>query len=192
MKLGITSVLTALVFVTPVTAATSPLPARILCTPDQHSLIGAENLNATGVVAHLFEYGGTVNITKDGDHTQFSYHQAHGRIFYTLKEKKAYSKGFVASQRDVFMPSDPDWAGGGDSLTLTGEIQGGYFYIDWARQRYYGLIREFSALNSYDGSCEVLQNNAHLSMPTYPHGRAAMKAEWHGRWAVRDGFFADV
>lgn len=157
MHLRLIPALVALTFTATATAAASKLPAQILCTPDQHSRVGIERLDLPGSVAHLFEYGGKVTITKTGDHTQYSYDQSQGQDFYKLKEKTAYSKDFVDLQHDIFLYTDPNLADSSGFLILTGEIQGGYFHIDRTTQRYYGFTREFGAINSYAGSCTVLK-----------------------------------
>lgn len=52
------------VFSIKVGAATSPLPALILCTPYEHHRPGIETHDLPGSEAHLFEYGGKVIITQ--------------------------------------------------------------------------------------------------------------------------------
>lgn len=157
MHLRLIPALVALTITATATAATSELPAQILCTPDQHSRVGIEKLDLLGSVAHLFEYGGKVTITKVGDRTQYSYDQPHGHDFYRLKEKTAYSKDFVDIRQEIFLYTDPKLADSSGFLILSGEIQGGYFHIDWSSQRYFGFTREFGAINSYAGSCTVLK-----------------------------------
>ncbi|MEE1919155.1 hypothetical protein V0R52_22455 [Pseudomonas asiatica] len=157
MNLRIITAIGALCFTASVAASTSPLPAQILCTPDQHSRVGIEKLDLPGSVAHLFEYGGKVTIKKVGDRTQYSYDQPGGHDFYRLKEKTAYSKDFVDIQQDIFLYTDPNLADSSGFLILNGELQGGYFHMDWAKQRYFGFTREFGAINSYAGSCTVLK-----------------------------------
>ncbi|EKT4476380.1 hypothetical protein QEL91_002047 [Pseudomonas putida] len=157
MNLRIITAIGALCFTASVTAATSPLPAQILCTPDQHSRVGIEKLDLPGSVAHLFEYGGKVAIKKVRDRTQYSYDQPQGQDFYKLKEKTAYSKDFVDIQHDIFLYTEPNFADSSGFLILSGQIQGGYFHVDWTTQRYYGFTREFGAINSYAGSCTVLK-----------------------------------
>lgn len=157
MHLRLIPALFALTFTATATAATSQLPAQILCTPDQHSRVGIEKLDLPGSVAHLFEYGGKVTITKVGDHTQYSYDHPGGHDFYKLKEKTAYSKDFVDIQQDIFLYTDPHLSDSSGHLILSGQFQGGYYHIDWSTQRYYGFTREFGAINTYAGSCAVLK-----------------------------------
>lgn len=157
MHLRLIPALAVLTFTATASAATSPLPAQILCTPDQHSRVGIEKLDLPGSVAHLFEYGGKVTIKKEGGCTQYSYDQPGGHDFYRLKEKTAYSKDFVDIQQDIFLYTDPHLADSSGFLILDGEIQGGYFHIDWSTHRYYGFTREFGAINTYAGSCAVLK-----------------------------------
>lgn len=155
MKLRITTALAILALSTTAAATTSPLPAQILCTPDQHSRVGIEKLDTAGSEAHLFEYGGKVTITKNGDKMDYSF--GHGQDFYRVKDKPAFSNDFVDTQRDIFLYSDPKWADSSGFLILIGQSQGGYFHIDWTKQRYYGYTHEFDAVNSYAGSCAVLK-----------------------------------
>ncbi|WP_157222756.1 hypothetical protein [Pseudomonas sp. GM67] len=93
-----------LAFTTTASAATSPLPTQILCTPDEHYRAGIEKLDLPGSAAHLFEYGGKVTITQNGNRTHYAYGK--GQDFYNLREKTAYSKDFVNIQHDVFLYSD--------------------------------------------------------------------------------------
>lgn len=158
MKLSISTTLVFLAFITTASAATSPFPAQILCTPDEHQRVGIEKLDLPGSVAHLFDYGGKVTITKSGNQTHYSY--GTGQEFYTLREKTAYSKDFVDMQHDIFLYSEPGWADSSGFLSLRGQLGGAYFHIDWTNQRYYGYIHEFGAIHSYAGSCIVLKKEA--------------------------------
>jgi hypothetical protein len=144
-----------LAFVTTVSAATSALPVQILCTPDEYHRAGIEQLDLPGDQAHLFEYGGKVTINKSGGETNYSYGE--GQAFYKLKEKTLYSNDFVDIQQDLYLYSDPGWGDSRGFLILRGEMGTGYFHIDWAKQRYYGYLQEFGAINSYAGSCTVLK-----------------------------------
>lgn len=89
MKLCIPTFFACLVFTTSASAATSPLPAQILCTPDEYHRAGIEKLDLPGPAAHLLEYGGKVTITQEGYQTHYSYGK--GQDFYHVKEKNAYS-----------------------------------------------------------------------------------------------------
>lgn len=144
-----------LAFTTTVSAATSPLPAQILCTPDEHYRAGIEKLDLPGSAAYLFEYGGKVTITQNGNQTHYAYGE--GQDFYNLREKTAYSKDFVNIQHDVFLYSDPGWADSSGFLILRGQSGTGFFHIDWTKQRYYGYTHELGAIHSYAGSCTVLK-----------------------------------
>lgn len=155
MKLRIPTTLALLAFIATASAATSPPPAQILCTPDEYHRVGIEKLNLPGSAAHLFEYGGKVTITKSGDHTRFSYGE--GQDFYRLREKTAYSNDFVYIQHDMFLYSDPRTADSNGFLSRIGEMGTGYFLIDWTKQRYYGYISGSGAIDSYAGSCIVLK-----------------------------------
>jgi hypothetical protein len=155
MKLRIPTTLAFLAFITTASAATSPPPALILCTPDEHHRAGIEKSDLPGSAAHLFEYGGKVTITKSGDQTHYSYGE--GQDFYNLRVKTAYSKDFVDSQHDIFLYSAPGWAESSGFLSLRAELGSGYFHIDWTKQRYYGYTHEFGAIHSYAGSCTVLK-----------------------------------
>lgn len=155
MSLRIPTTLAFLAFITTASAATSSLPAQILCTPDEHHRAGIEKLDLPGAAAHLFEYGGKVTITKSGGQTHYSYGE--GQDFYNLRERTAYSKDFVDIQQDIFQYSDPGWADSSGFLILRGQLGGGYFHIDWTKQRYYGYTHEFGAIDSYAGSCSVVK-----------------------------------
>lgn len=157
MNYRITATLASLAFSAVSSAATSPLPAQILCTQDEHSRVGIEKIDVPGSEAHLFEYGGKVTVTKDGDKEQYSYVYGKGQDFYKVKDKTPYSNDFVNLQQDLFLVSDPGWGDGSGFLILTGQMQpGSFFHIDWAKQRYYGYVPEFGAVNAYAGSCTIL------------------------------------
>lgn len=155
MRLRITAVLGILAFSVASNATTSSLPAQILCTPDEHSRVGLSKIDIAGSEAHLFEYGGKVTVTKEGETTHYSYGQ--GRDFYKLKDKTSYSKDFVNLQHDLFIVSDPSWADSSGFLILQGQPMGALFHIDWATRRYYGYVPEFGGINAYAGSCTILK-----------------------------------
>jgi hypothetical protein len=155
MNLNLPLAMITLIFATTTGAATSALPAQILCTPDEYHRTGLEKLDVPGDTAQLFEYGGKVTVTKNGDRTHYDYGE--GQDFYRVKEKPAYSKDFVDLQQDIFLVSDPGWADSSGFLLLRGESQGGFFHIAWATQRYYGFIRDWGAVHSYAGSCTQLK-----------------------------------
>ncbi|XVN14897.1 hypothetical protein QZH46_00710 [Pseudomonas corrugata] len=155
MKLRIPTSLVFLAFTSTASAATSPLPAQILCTPDEHYRAGIEKLDRSGSAAHLLEYGGKVTITQNGNQAQYSYGE--GQDFYNLKEKTAYSKDFVNTQHDIFLYSVFDWPDSSDVMILRGQSEAGYFHIDWTKHRYYSYTHEFGAIHSYAGSCTVLK-----------------------------------
>lgn len=145
----------AFLAITTASAATSPPPAQILCTPDEHYRAGIEKLDLPGAAAHLFEYGGKVTITQNRNRTHYEYGK--GQDFYNLREKTAYSKGFVNVQHDVFLHSDPGWTDSSGFLILIGQSGTGFFHIDWTKQRYYGYTHELGAIHSYAGSCTFLK-----------------------------------
>jgi len=155
MRIRITAALAILAVSVVSNAATSSLPAQILCTPDEHSRVGISKIDIAGSEAHLFEYGGKVTVTKEGETTHYSYGQ--GRDFYNVKDKTSYSKDFVNLQRDLFIVSDPDWADSSGFLILQGQTMGALFHIDWAKRRYYGYVPEFGGVNAYAGSCTILK-----------------------------------
>lgn len=160
MKLCIPTFFACLAFTTSASAATSPLPAQILCTPDEYHRAGIEKLDLPGPAAHLLEYGGKVTITQEGHQTHYSYGK--GQDFYHLKEKTAYSKNFVSIQHDVFLYSDPGWADSSGILILRADSGSGFFHIDWAEQSYYGYTHELGAIHSFAGSCTVLKKGGVL------------------------------
>lgn len=155
MKCRIPVLLALLAFTITASAATSMLPALILCTPDEHYRAGIETLDLPGAAAHLFEYGGKVTITRNGNRTSYSY--GDGQDFYNFSEKTAYSKNFVNIDHDVFLYSDPGLADSSGFLILRGQMGTGFFHIDWTKQRYYGYTHESGAIHSYAGSCTVLK-----------------------------------
>lgn len=155
MKLRFPTSLVLLAFTSAESAATSPLPAQILCTPDEHYRAGIENLDLPGSAAHLLEYGGKVTITQNGNQAHYSYGE--GQDFYNLKEKTAYSKDFVNTQHDIFLYSGPGWTDSLGIMILRGQSEAGYFHIDGTKQRYYSYTHEFGAIHSYAGSCTVLK-----------------------------------
>lgn len=155
MRLRITAVLAILVVSVESNAATSSLPAQILCIPDEHSRVGLSKIDIAGSEAHLFEYGGKVTVTKEGETTNYSYGQ--GRDFYNVRDKISYSKDFVNLQHDLFIVSDPGSADSSGYLVLQGQTMGALFHIDWATRRYYGYVPEFGGINAYAGSCTILK-----------------------------------
>lgn len=155
MKLRLPTSLVFLTFTSTANAATAPLPAQILCTPDEHYQVGIEKLGRPGSAAHLLEYGGKVTITQNGNQALYSYGE--GQDFYNLKEKTAYSKDFVNTQHDIFLYLDPSWTVSSGVMILRGQSEAGYFHIDWTKQRYYSYTHEFGAIHSYAGSCTVLK-----------------------------------
>lgn len=155
MKLCISTFFACLAYTANVGAAKSPLPAQILCTPDEHHRVGIEKLDLPGSVAHLLEYGGRVTFTQEGQQTHYSYGK--GQDFYYLKEKTAYSNDFVNIQHDIFLYSDPGWADGSGVLILRAHSGSGFFHIDWTKQSYYAYTQELGAIYSFAGSCTVLK-----------------------------------
>ncbi|WP_276487003.1 hypothetical protein [Ectopseudomonas mendocina] len=157
MKHHITATLSILAFSAASSAVTSPLPTLILCTQDEYSRVGIEKINVPGSEAHLFEYGGKVTITKDGDKEKYSYLYGKGQDFYKVKDKTPYSNDFVNLQQDLFLVAGPGSADSSDFLFLKGQMEGSIFHIDLAKHRYYGYVPEFGAVNAYAGSCTILQ-----------------------------------
>lgn len=148
--------ISALAFSAAASAATSPLPAQILCIPDEHHRMGIEKLDTPGSEAHLFEYGGKVTIKRTGDSTQYEYGE--GQPFYRLKEKTTFSNDFVDMQLDIFLNPETGFADSSGFLTLVGQAFGGFFHISWSENRYYGYTHgvDFS-INTYTGSCSILK-----------------------------------
>lgn len=157
MKHRITTTLSILAFSAASNAAISSPPVQILCTQDEHSRVGIEKIDIAGSEAHLFEYGGKVTVTKDGDKEKYSYVYGKGQDFYKVKDKTPYSNDFVNLQQDLFLVSDPGWADSSGFLILKGQMQGSFFHIDWAKHRYYGYVPDFGAVNAYAGSCTILK-----------------------------------
>lgn len=154
MKCRIPLYLAFLAFTISANATTLP-PALILCTPEEHYRTGIETLDLPGATAQLFDYGGKVTITQNGNQSHYSYGE--GQDFYNLKEKTAYSNNFINIQHDVFLYSDHVSTDDNHPLVLRGQMGNGFFYIDWSKRRYYGYTHESGAIHSYAGSCTVLK-----------------------------------
>ena len=167
MKHHIAATFSILAFSTASSAAIPLRPAQILCTQHEHSQVGIEfgieKIDIRGSEAHLFEYGGKVTVTKDGDKErypyvkeQYSYVYGRGQDFYTMKEKTPYSKDFV-DRHTLFLVVDPGWGDSSGFLILKAHMLGSIFHIDFTKRRYYGYVPDFGAVNAYAGTCTILK-----------------------------------
>ncbi|MBF4990157.1 hypothetical protein [Methylophilus sp. QUAN] len=138
---------------TAVSAASTP-PAKILCTVSKVDRAGIEDLPPAQYEAHLFEYIGKLTIKQEGN--KFSYSYGEGKDTYKVKYKASYSKHFAEKSLGVFQSKVYEWLDPSGYLVLVNDLFEAKFHIDMKSLRYYGYDSDFGYINTYSGSCTIL------------------------------------
>lgn len=131
--------------------------SKIVCSPNEYKRVGLEGLDGSKPEVQIFEYGGKVKVTKDGNRRHYSY-EDDGQDFFELKEKYTFTSSPVNVEQDLFIVQHTGWDNKAEKYILKGEMKEGFFHIDLKQGRYYGYTHKYGAIDTFAGTCVVVKD----------------------------------